>query len=222
MKIFDYILYLKIFIKNLSWKRLFSLFILILFSIFLILFIEFVEDNFFKKTVPLPGDTIKTLSISPDVKRSIEDFNQRLDFVVGVQIVTLNFTRNIRVYTYANIDSLLIQEAFDSYILRRITDTPIFDSDKSNNDRMIKILSGEFICVPYNMSTAYKYVPELNSYIGNVCAISIPPYNNEITGIITVYLRTIPTEEEKKTIFLFLRDQSFKIFEDSKNDRRTN
>lgn len=221
MKIFEYVLYLKAFIDNLSWKRIFCIFVFILFSVFLILLVEVLGDIFFKEDLPMPGDRVKLLTISKDVKRDLAQFNKNSDLVIGIQIVTLNFQRNIRVETYVDIDNIFVNEVYRSFMLRRITDTPIFDSDKKNNDRMISILSGEFNCVSYDKSKAYTYAPQLKNYISDVCAFSIPPYNNEVTGIITIYFQRTPTQEEKNTVFLFLRDKSIKIFEDSANDLHT-
>lgn len=218
MRLLEYISYLKTFVDNLSWKRLFVILTLVLFSVFLLLLTELAKDIFFKKDLPMPGDSVKLLNISREVKKDLREFNSKFESVVGIQIVTLNFQRNIRVETYTDIDNPVVSEVYNSFISRRITDTPIFDNDSQNNSRMVKILNGEFNCVPYNKSKAYTYAPQLQNYISDVCALSIPPYNHEITGIMTVYFQTTPTPAEKEIVFLFLRNESQKIYEDSRDD----
>ncbi len=199
----------------LTWKRLFRLFLVIAFLMTVVL--ASMNFSWFSKTPVLKEDeNVKLLVVSRSAAKKMADANKKYDVIVGIQVVTLNFHKNIRIETYMDIDNGVIQDAYNTYVNNKLYETPIFTTDKVNNNRILHIINGEFICVPYKESTAYKYAPALDqAFITDVCAVGIPPYNNDVSGILTFYLKNPPTADEKATIFLFARDISTQIFAES-------
>lgn len=149
----------------------------------------------------------------PDVIRGdIENVVRKKENLVGLQIVTIHFQRNIRIETLMTISNETVQVIYDRYINSRVIETPFFNSDPENNTRMLRLINGEFVCVPYEKSIAYTIAPAALEYVKSVCAIGIPPHNHgEFTGIITLYLAAAPAPGEIETLFLFVRDLSVKI-----------
>jgi hypothetical protein len=95
---------------------------------------------------------------------------------------------------------------------------PLFNSDPINNVRMSKLINGEFICDPFKDTIAYKLAPATNksvvtNIVSTVCANGIPPTYGRFTGIVSVYLKTVPTQEENDRIRTLSRDLSLGIYE---------
>ncbi len=105
----------------------------------------------------------------------------------------------------------------------KVVETALFDENKVNNNRIIRLISGEFVCVPYRESSAYTYAPEAESIVSTVCATGIPPSYGEFTGILTIYLKDKPDKDFTEQLFLLSRSLSVRIFDDNKtiNENRS-
>ena len=203
-----------IFLHLLSWKAIFRIFLAVIIGVFL----TFISIYYFSIAAPtLPEDnSVKLLTITDSIKKQISSIVKKSPDIVAVQVITLNFHKNIRVETYMNISNPIVQEAYDLYLKRKILEVPLFTVDKEKNNRIFSIINGEFTCTPYKESMAYKYAPQLDQVaITDVCSIGIPPYNNNISGLISVYLKYHPSVDEKQNIFLSMRDISNRIYRDS-------
>ena len=156
------------------------------------------------------------MNVTDVVKRKITDITKKTPVIVGVQVVTLNFHRNVRVETYIALNNAAIQAAYNLYLQNKILEVPLFTIDKDKNNRIFTIISGEFTCSPYKESMAYKYAPQLDqTYITDVCSLGVPPYNNNTSGLISVYLKYHPSDDERQNIFLSMRDISNQIYHDT-------
>jgi len=152
------------------------------------------------------------LKISPFVKSKIDSVTTNTDYILGTQIVTVDFNKNTISETYIKIDNPSAQILYDAFVEGRLSDPPIFTTSTVDNARVMRLIRGEFICVPFKESTAYKYAPAANVLIASVCAIGIPPNKlYQLSGILTIYLSTVPTPEETRQIYLFARDISYNI-----------
>ena len=78
---------------------------------------------------------------------------------------------------------------------------------------MSKLINGEFICDPFKDTIAYRFAPSADSIVATVCANGIPPIYGKFTGILSVYLKRVPTQEEIDRIRTLSRDLSLEIFE---------
>ena len=197
-----------------TWKGLLKVFIAIMFGVIFTLFFM----NFLVPKAPtlLEDENVKLLTVTDSVKNTIADITRKSPIIVGTQIITLNFHKNIRVETYMNIGNVVIQQAYDLYMKTKRVEVPLFTIDKEKNNRIFSIINGEFTCTPYKESMAYKYAPQLDQVaITDVCSLGIPPYNNNISGLISVYLKYHPSSDEKQNIFLSMREVSNRIYRDS-------
>jgi hypothetical protein len=159
---------------------------------------------------------VRLLTVNAASMNRIADFNKKRSDVLAVQITTLNFERNIRIETVSHIDNPIVQELYNKFVNNLVYHPPIFDTDSVNNNRMLRIANGEFVCNSYKDSVAYRYAPSGATVISTVCAVGIPPYNNDISGIISFYLSEEPTAEQRSILFSFARDISIQIYNDSK------
>ena len=104
---------------------------------------------------------------------------------------------------------------YNKYLNSKIVDVPLFTEDKKDNNRLLRLINGEFICMPYKDSTAYKYVPEGEQLISTVCGIGIPPSYGEFSGILTIYLKDVPNSDLTEQLFLLSREISLRIYDDN-------
>lgn len=198
----------------LSWKRLCILLLSLISFVVLVLFTQY--DNFsFHKRIPTAGDNIKLLNVSRNTRMKIHTLINKSDLVIGVKILTLNFQRNVRVDTYTEIDNPDVQKMYDKFINNRVYDVPIFTDSTISNNRILHIINGEFTCTPFKESLSYKLVPAAAPYIDTICTIGIPPYNNDVSGMISIYFKRVPIPEEQAQVFQIMRDLALTIYTES-------
>ncbi len=197
----------------LNWRRLGKFAILALLSTLLV-FLWLSRDSLFSAGFN-PTTTIPLLRISPGSKEVIETIVHKSDRIVAIQVITINFQKNIRVDTYSSIDDPRVESIYKEVNNNRIVEIPLFDDSKSNNNKVLRLINGEFVCMPYSEYIAYKYAPEIERYVGHVCSIGIPPGYGNFSGILTMYLKDTPNKEDTEQIFLLSRNLSFRIFNDN-------
>jgi len=198
----------------LSWKRIFIFLLAVMAGCATILGFEF--DNFsFHKRIPTAGDKVKLLVVGPNVKARIHSIIIKSDLVIGVRVLTLNFQRNIRIATFSEVEDKNLRDIYQKHLTSRVYDVPIFSDNKVDNNRVLHIVNGEFICIPFKESLSYQIAPEASQYIQSMCTIGIPPYNNDVSGMMSIYFTREPTPEEKDEIFQFMRDLSISIYNES-------
>ena len=202
-------------IRFLSWKRIFLFFLVISGLCGCILFFQFSSFSL-QKRIPTAGDKVKLLIVNNNVKTKITNLvTTRSDLIAGVRILTLNFQRNIRIATFAEIENKDLLNIYNTHLNNRVYDVPIFSDSIADNNLILHIINGEFICIPFKGSLGYKRAPDASPYINSMCIIGIPPYNNDVSGLMTIYFSREPTPEERATIFLFMRDISMNIYNSS-------
>lgn len=156
------------------------------------------------------------LYISKSTKEKIDNTVDRKEIIVGIQIVGVDYRRNIREEEYVSIGDSVVNGIYLAYKNNRIAETPLFTKEKIINDRIIRLLSGEFICVPFVDSLAYRYAPAAATVIDHICALGIPPRSyGDLKGMITIYMNKTPTLEEKSDMFNIARDLSNMISEEN-------
>lgn len=210
----QFILIIKKMLDFISWTRILKVGVV---SVILILsfLIHLINGPLFLSKKPDPNDT-PLLKINSTIRDEIDDDVKRSASIVGIQIVTINFEKNIRLETYVSIDSAAVQKIYNDYLNNKVVETVLFDEDKANNTRVLRLINGEFICMPYKESLAYRYAPEGIAFVSTVCAIGIPPSYGEFSGIFIIYLKDKPDRDMTEKLFLLAREISVKIYDDNK------
>lgn len=209
-------------IINLSVMPVWKLVSIILFTITLGVGSIFLLDYLYPKKIQIQPVSELNLRLSPAIKNYIDDTVKKDKNITAIQVVTINFPRNVRVETYISIGNPILQELYNGFMNTKLIETPVFNDSKINNDRVLRLINGDFICIKYSESTAYKYAPQAGSLVSYVCGIAIPPRHfGEFSGILTIYLTNTPTKEEMDSLFIFSRDLSTSIGEyNNRNENR--
>lgn len=73
---------------------------------------------------------------------------------------------------------------------------PLFTSDDTNNAEVVKLINGQFSCMPFDKALISRFNPGLASSVKQVCRSSIPSYYGYFSGFVTAYLGANPSAEE--------------------------
>jgi hypothetical protein len=170
----------------------------------------------FSQQQELP-DTPLLLKIRTPIKHELDNAVKTDKNIIAIQIVTVNFPRNVRMETFVSIESPTLQEMYNRFIHSKTVDTPLFTEDKENNQRVLRLINGEFVCSPFNQTLAYRYAPQAERLVTSVCALGVPPFHyGEFSGIMAIYLNKNLTPEETQDLYRFARDVSIRIAESNK------
>lgn len=209
-----HLVYARKFLVALSWKRIFMIVILAAVGIGGILGWAFKEEN--AKTVNRLSYN-SSLVVSVSTKNEIDSIVKKSPIIVGMKVVTVNFQRNIRTDTYVFFDEPRLSDIYTNIMNNKVYDTPLFTENKINNRHILRLISGEFVCLPFKETSGYTIAPELSVAVTDVCATGIPPYHGDFSGLLTIYLTSHPSKDDIERFFLLSRDLSIKIYEDTKN-----
>lgn len=204
------------FIKVLSWQKLIQA---ALFLLLLMLAWGFWENratiyNSIKVGARVETDAPLIINLSNGTKSYMDGaLNKSKDLVAGIQIVNVNFKKNTRNTSYFFLNDPLLKTTFDAFQASKVADIPLFTDSEINNQRLINLINGDFICNDYKDTPAGKFMSAAAKNIPQVCAISIPPYYGRFSGFMNIYLLRKPDSEDLVFIRQIARDLSLKIYE---------
>jgi hypothetical protein len=133
--------------------------------------------------------------------------------VSGIQIVNVDFRKNTRSTAYFHYVSKVLKEDSERYISNKLVDTPLFNDSEINNQRLINLINGEFVCTDFDNTMAATIFPNASRDVEIVCSVSIPPYYGRFSGYMNVYLSRQPTPTDLIYIKQLSRDISLRVFE---------
>jgi len=161
--------------------------------------------------------TDKELTLSARSESDLWKMVQREGLVLGVQVVDLSLTKNVRKTIFFKSKVPEVQAAWDEYLTRRVpTAVPVFQASAPlQNDRIAQVLNGNFDCREFKKTITFTYVPDIDKYAPWVCTISVPPSfdaSGDFSGILTMYLPRELSDVEKKNLAKVALELSRDIF----------
>ncbi len=157
-------------------------------------------------------ENIVITTIPKKTMQVIDNIVTQSDLIVGITVVNVNFQRNLRTIVYSSIDNIgLKMEYAQAYGSSQ--ELPLFNSDVTNNKRLVGIINGEFICSPYAETIVGQTQPETRKYVNTICISGIPPYYGSFSGIVSIYLKRQPTSEEVDQVRAISRNISVLVYE---------
>ncbi len=159
---------------------------------------RFAVYEFFGSARNIPAPKVVKLS-----KESMSAINASVagsEIIVAIQITLVDFQRNTRVITYTSIDNPQVKELYGKFMEKAPTELPLFNTDMINNERLVNLVNGDFVCTPYKDTLSAKLVPESIPYIKTLCAGPVPPLYGRFTGIISIYLSREPATIETEQV----------------------
>lgn len=154
------------------------------------------------------------LNLSQPTIVMLEETAARLRLTIGgIAVTNVNFKKNTRSTAYFAIVDPALKTAYSIFQSNKISDTVLFNDNEINNQRIINLINGEFICNDFKDTIAAKSMPMAIPAISTVCSISIPPYYGRFSGYMSIFLIKKPTVEELTLIRQVSRDISLRIYE---------
>jgi hypothetical protein len=202
------------FLITLTWKKIFQV------SVFLIIvgiswvMYETRESIFGFISLPrLASHAPGRFGISRKTATDLAAQVDKSGIIIAIQLTIVDFQKNTKSIIYTYTDNPNVSEIYKRFEEGGFVDLPIFSSDIQNNRRMVDLINGEFVCVPYSDTLVFRIVPESGKYISTVCESGIPPLYGKFTGIISVYLKINPAPEEVDQIRALAKGLSASIYE---------
>ena len=136
------------------------------------------------RNIPIP----RVVKLSKESISAINASVANSEIILAIQITLVDFQRNTRVITYTGIDNPAVKEIYNRFMEKAPVELPLFNTDMMNNERLVNLVNGDFVCTPYKDTLSAKLVPETVPYIKTLCAGPVPPLYGRFTGIISIYL----------------------------------
>lgn len=204
------------FIRVLSWQKLAQA------TIFVILIISawaFWENratiyNSLKVGARVESDEPLVIQLSRPTQAYLETTLARSkDTIAAIQIINVNFKKNSRSSAYFIFNDAELKNAYNIFAESKLSDIPLFTESEINNQRLINLINGDFVCIDFKDAPSSKIYPNVAKNISTVCSISIPPYYGRFSGFLNIYLIKKPQNEELVYIRQLSRDISLRIYE---------
>ncbi len=204
------------FLSLLTWRKILSVFVILLVSA-VIIFSWLYRSDVYTNVLVMSNEP--ALRISLPVKNEIDSIVIKSPLIVSIQVITINFQYNIQIDSYTSIDDMKFRQIYDDYLKNKVFETPLFGDSKETNRRLLRLISGEFVCSPFKETIGYSRTPQLGSVVTDICSMAIPPYHGDFSGILNIYLSNHPTKDDTERLFLLSRDISIKVYEENKYAR---
>jgi hypothetical protein len=202
-------------LKTLTWIKISQLVILMFAIMAFWLFWVFRADVYTSmKMGALNTVTLVTsIDVSPKSRSAIVDIiNKNPTLIAGIQVVNVDFKRNVRSSSYFAFSDVNLQISVQDYLNTSVAETPLFTDVEPNNRQIIDLVNGEFICNDFKDTIAGKIYYNGSTSVSTVCSISIPPHYGKFSGYLNIYLKRKPDEIDRDTIRQMAREISESIY----------
>ncbi len=199
-------------LKFLNWVKLAELSVLI---VILIVGVAFYENRqYIYESVGANSLTgyYPMLRVGEKSREEMTEIVNRSPAILGLQVVEVNFVKNERKTLFFESDDPQLKKLFDKYFSTKITDPPALSSIEQDNSRVVRIVNGEFVCLPYKDTIAYTMIGPSDN-VGQVCSIAVPPIYGKFRGYITAFVARDLRPAELSQVKFVLQNISLNIFE---------
>jgi len=202
-------------LKLLSWGKIAQLVSVLVIVVVSLMFWEnrVVVYNSLRVTAKVEVDSPLVLELSNDTRQYIDTAVNKSTLISGIQIVSVDFKKNSRMTSYFSTDSDDLLESYNTFLKNKISPTPLFTSNESQNQRVIELINGEFSCKDVKETIAASLLQDLDKSTKVICSISVPPYYGRFSGYLNMYLSRVPSSVEIVTMKQISRDVSLRIYE---------
>lgn len=153
-------------------------------------------------------------TIDSSLQSSIDAMVSNNSNIVGIQVVKVDLSRNIRFIEYTSVRDGEPKRIYNTFVTNRISrEVPVLTGKEIQDSKIISLINHEFICYPFKETISYEFVPELAKHVTTVCSTTIPPYSGKFSGFIAVFLKDEPDQTQKDIV----RIESIKISNEAYN-----
>ncbi len=173
---------------------------------------EILYNSLKVKAVVETEEPIK-IKTSEQTNSYIDNILTKSSNISGIQIINVNFRKNTRSTAYFTISDRILRDEVEDHRKKSIADTPLFNENETNNQRLINLINGDFVCTDFKDTIGGKIWPKAATSVTTVCSISVPPYYGRFSGYVNVYLNRKPDSSDIILLKQLMRDISLRIYE---------
>jgi len=137
---------------------------------------------------------------SEETKKALMKYADTHDYVLGLNVVKVDFRLNTRDSTFHYFTEKDAEEGWQQFLTQHGSVVPLFGQDESANQRMVNMMNGQFNCTKIGVTPAGKLIPGLTERATDLCLVPIPPGFGDFVGFITIYLKRSPSGIEVSQI----------------------
>lgn len=131
--------------------------------------------------------------------------------IAGVMLTEVNLKKNRRIVKFWHTRDPEFKKEVDA-ILATLLPQAFFDTDKQNNEQMLKVLQNEFTCSPMKQTIYGRFEVMSKHKVDTVCRLSVPPYVGEFAGMISLLMKKPPTPAEIEALKIELSRVSIELY----------
>jgi hypothetical protein len=154
-----------------------------------------------------------TKQLSEATIEKITAATSRSDLVLGSGVTIFNFQKNVRHVIYLGANSYDLNADFNKYNHLLNTESPIFGQNEFYNSKIVDIINGDFICVPYENTPFAQEMPDSIRHAQTLCVHGMPPVFGKLTGTVMFFLKRPPTSAETDQLRIIARDLATYIYD---------
>ena len=143
---------------------------------------------------------------SPASKTQLNQFIDSKDWLLGINVMRVDFQENTRTTTYRYFKDPVVENAWRAFDATK-QPVALFGSEEASNQRLVNLINGQFSCVRTLDTLVSRLIPMINQHSIATCQVPIPPGYGDFAGFINVFLRRQPTGAE----ILQLQDETHQI-----------
>lgn len=198
-------------IKSLSWVKIAELSVLLILLSLGLAFYENRQAVYDSVGANSLSEHAPNIKISERSSKEMTELVNRSPVILGLQVIEVDFVKNSRRTVFVNIDDQILNKAFETYFKTKLTDAPAITLIEHDNKRLVRLVNGEFVCLPYKDTIGQVLVGGGDS-IGAVCSLAVPPIYGKFRGYITAFLSKTATISEQQQIKIALQNLSMNIY----------
>lgn len=134
---------------------------------------------------------------STESAQELQDFVNKHDRVMGIDVVRVNFTNNVRVTTFQASKEEAVNAVWGG---EKGQTFPLFTENTIANGRVVSMINGQFVCSPTGESLSGRLFPTINEKSATTCTAAIPPGFGDFIGWVNIYLYEQPTFAQMQTL----------------------
>lgn len=199
-------------LKNLSWVKVGELTLLIVVLIAAMTFYENRQRVYESIGAGAFSYHYPQISVSEKSAAEMTEVVNRSSVILGMQVVEVNFVKNTRTTKFFVADDSQLKKNFEIYLATKVTDAPALTTLEPDNNRLVRLVNGEFVCIPYKDTIAITIIGPADN-VGMVCSMSIPPIYGKFRGYITAFIAKDLRPTELAQIRIVLQSIAMNIYE---------
>lgn len=200
-------------VRSLSLSRVFVW----AFTAFIVIFFYTIYENradlLSSVTEPAQENMVaSTFNVGQVSQQHLQDVVRAEPSIIGVSVFSTDLRLNEARTIYFFSDDAALNDSLGRLVQAGSTRLPIFTANIETNEQAIRIINGQFSCVPFESSLLAKIYPELQPSIKAICRTSIPSYYGYLSGYIEAYITEAPSPERELQYKLFIEKLANEIY----------